>query len=175
MANTMTLISSQTLASTAASVTFSSIVGTYTDLRLIYSARDNRSSTNFTDDVTIKFNGSATSDYSSKVLYGGGGGAASLGNSAATYSYGGYVTDTSGTANTFGSSDIYIPNYAGSNNKSFSVDAVSESNDANNVYISLQAGLRSNTAAITSITLAPLNGTLFSVSSTFYLYGINNS
>jgi hypothetical protein len=47
---------------------------------------------------------------------------------------------------------MYIPNYAGSSNKSVSIDAVTE-NNATAAEANLVAGLWSSTAAITSITL----------------------
>ena len=85
------------------------------------------------------------------------------------------VTSTdSATANTFGNFDFYIPNYAGSTNKSASGDAVSE-NNASLAYQSLSANLWSNTAAINAISIAPVNGTLFTQYSTATLYGISKS
>jgi hypothetical protein len=45
-----------------------------------------------------------------------------------------YVT-TSGTSNTFSSTEIYIPNYTSSNNKSVSVDSVTENNATGNIMI----------------------------------------
>jgi len=76
------------------------------------------------------------------------------------------------TASTFGNGQVYIPNYAGSNNKSTSADTVSEDN-ATLAYSALTAGLWSNTAAITSITIAAV--TNFAQYSTAYLYGISNA
>ena len=77
------------------------------------------------------------------------------------------------TANTFSNFSTYIPNYAGSNNKSYSVDGVTE-NNATASYQIMYAGLWSNTAAINQITLVPdtLN---FVQYTTATLYGIKNS
>jgi hypothetical protein len=55
------------------------------------------------------------------------------------------------TANTFGNTEFYIPNYTSSNYKSFSVDGVTENNAT--AAFALYAGLWSNTAAITSFRL----------------------
>ena len=74
------------------------------------------------------------------------------------------------TANTFASSDLYIPNYAGSTYKSFSIETVQEANQAE-VYMNMIAGLWSNTAAIDSITLTPYSYSIAQYS-TAYLYGI---
>ena len=84
-----------------------------------------------------------------------------------------FVFDTIGntaTANTFNSTTFYIPNYAGSTNKSFSFDQVNENNTtaANQVLGSV---LWSNTAAITSISLTS-PGYNFVQYSTASLYGI---
>jgi hypothetical protein len=83
------------------------------------------------------------------------------------------MTSSGATASTFNNADLYIPNYAGSNNKSFSIDSVSENNGTAAVA-SLFAGLWSQTAAITSITLTSRNGN-FDQYSTAYLYGVNNA
>jgi hypothetical protein len=77
------------------------------------------------------------------------------------------------TANTFSNGEIYIPNYAGSNYKSWSSDAVTE-NNATSADMSLVAGLTSITAAITSITIAGAAGNLVQYS-TAYLYGVSNA
>jgi hypothetical protein len=72
------------------------------------------------------------------------------------------------TASTFGNLSIYIPNYAGSADKNFSVDTVSE-NNATTAYTQIFTGVWANTAAITQITLSLAN---FAQYSNAYLYGI---
>jgi hypothetical protein len=166
---TMTLISTVTVGSGgAANIEFTAIAGTATDLLVVYSGRDNRTGTNYTDDVKVEFNGSTT-NLSARVLYGGSGSTGSFSSSVANA---GYVVGTDATSNTFGSSQIYIPNYAGSTNKSFSVDGVAESNHTNGVFAMIAAGLWSNTAAITSLKLLPVNGTTFLQYTTASLYSI---
>ena len=78
------------------------------------------------------------------------------------------------TANTFGSGDLYITNYASSNYKSISTNGVAENNGASDNYLTLANNLWSNTAAITSVTIAA-NIDNFVQYSSFYLYGIKNS
>ena len=168
MATTYYLISSQTLATTTSSVTFSSIPQTYTDLVLKMSVRDTVATSSA--NIKITFNGSASS-YSERLLLGTGSAAASA-NQSTTYMNYIYSNAANDTASTFSNGEMYIPNYAGANNKSVSVDSVSE-NNATVAYTALDAGLWSNTAAITSITLTSV--TLFAQYSTFYLYGIKNS
>jgi hypothetical protein len=70
MANTYTLIESQVLGSSAASVTFSSIPATYTDLVLKVSVRSNRAA-GF-DNIDIRFNGDSASNYSRTIISGNG-------------------------------------------------------------------------------------------------------
>lgn len=168
MALTYQLISSVTVGSGgAANIEFTSIPATYTDLIVKTSLRGTRAA-NY-ESIKVEFNGS-TSNLSCKQLYGDGASAAS--SSSATQ----ILFDAEGanqTASTFANSEIYIPNYAGSTNKSVSIDSVSE-NNGTTVYDELVAGLWANTNAITSIKLTPTSGTLVQYS-TAYLYGIKNS
>ena len=172
MANpTMTLISSYTSPSGGvANYTFSSIPATYTDLVMKMSVRDTVA--NAASNIKITFNGSATG-YSERLLLGTGAAAASA-NQATTYMNYIYSDAGNNTASTFSNGEMYIPNYAGGAYKSLSVDSVTEDNSASNgTYAAMDAGLWSNTAAITSITLTAT--TLFAQYSTFYLYGIKNN
>ena len=147
----------------ASSVTFSGIPQTgYTDLVVKASTRTNTA--NVDNRMDISFNGSSSS-FSSRFLFGNGSSATSPTDSTLILqSVGGGAT-----ASTFGSTEIYIPNYTSANNKSYSNDGVTE-NNATSVITGLLAGLWSNTAAITSITLTATS--LFVQYSTFYLYGV---
>jgi hypothetical protein len=76
------------------------------------------------------------------------------------------------TASTFGSTEIYITNYAGSSNKCLSSDSVNE-NNATTAYSVLTAWLWSNTSAITSLSITSDGaGNNFAQYSTATLYGI---
>jgi len=167
MANTYTLIEAKTLTSSSSDVTFTSIPQTYTDLLLKASVRGGASTVN--QSFVVTFNGSSTTGLTMRRVYGDG---ASAGSDTNTSLEG---VGSTATANTFSNNEIYIPNYAGSNNKSFSVDNVGETNGTT-AYALLQAGLRSNTDAITSIVLTAIGaGGSFLQYSSFYLYGIKNS
>jgi hypothetical protein len=169
MPNTYTLIASSTVGSGgAANIDFSSIPSTYTDLVLKISARQGGENA-----FDITFNG-ATTSYAVKRLQGNGSSATSndaAGTTSAIRVIG--ITSSGSTANTFGNTEIYIPNYAGSNNKSVSIDGVNEDN-ISEAYMNLAAGIRSNTAAINQITITPRAGSLAQYS-TAYLYGIIKS
>jgi hypothetical protein len=169
MATTYTLISSVTVGSGgAATMTFSSIPQTYTDLLVRVSARNTNTSGS---GLYMRFN-SISSTYSGKYLEGDGNSAYS-GSTTTSYFAAGNVNTSNNNANTFASTDVYIPNYAGSNNKSGSVDSVYE-NNAITAYITMIAGLLSNTAAITQIDITP-SANSFAQYTTAYLYGISNA
>jgi hypothetical protein len=169
MANpTMTLISSQTLVSSASSVTFSSITQTYTDLKIAFSARADTANTQV--NLNLAFNGS-TSSFSGQLMYGDG---ASTGSGSRSDNLNiALVPASTATSNTFGNSEIYIPNYTSGTNKSYSVESVSETNGTN-AYAQLFAGLWNSSSNITQVTIAPVSGN-FIANSTFTLYGIKNS
>ena len=172
MANTYTLIASSTITgSSAANIEFTSIPSTYTDLQVLFSVRINDGAT--ASNMRMRFNGS-TSGYSNKRVYSTG---SSVGSDnqpdTGTWFGVGISTGSNGTTNTFSNNSIYIPNYTSSNYKSISVDAVQD-NNATESYAVLSAGLWSNTAAVTSITILNSDWNLLQYSSA-YLYGISNS
>ena len=171
MANTYVLISSNTLSSSAASVTFSSIPSTYTDLVLKVSVRSDRANTQ--DDVRITFN-STTTNYSYTYLRGSGSAAISGSSTTDPWEWFGNMDAANATSNTFANGELYIPSYLASQNKPTSAIMAMEDNVSSPVYLTANANLWRNTAAITSITLALGFGNFVSGSS-FYLYGIKNS
>jgi hypothetical protein len=168
MANTFELISSYTATGSVANISFTSIPATFTDLVLKMSLRS--SVTDSSDPYDLVFTLNATSTITSTVLRGNGSGVSS--NSITDRILRAGAVPSNWTANTFSNGEIYIPNYAGSNYKSWSSDAVTERN-ATNADMSIVAGLTSITAAITSITIA-VAGNLVE-HSTAYLYGVSNA
>jgi len=165
MATTYKLIESQVLGSTTASVTFSAIPATYTDLKVVASVRGTAATVNQSYQMT--FNGTSTTGLTMRRLYGSGAAAASDTNITSE------GVGATATANTFSNDEYYIPNYASANYKSFSIDNVGENNGAT-AYTLLDAGLWSNTAAITSIVFTGTAGSFVQYSS-FNLYGISNT
>ena len=177
MANTYTLIASSTVGSGgSATIDFTSIPATYTDLLLKFSLRTSGTGDAF-ENVKLQFNGSGGTAYSDRLIYGNSTSALSASNSSQANTFFQYSDAAGSTANTFSNGEIYVPNYAGSTNKSVSVDSVTENNSAstNFAIMALAAELWSNTAAINRITLTPNVATLFAQYSTAYLYGISNS
>ena len=173
MANTYVKIGSTITvgAGGAANFQFTSIPSTYTDLKIAVSVRES-AATNAGDVVGyMRFNAdTGTTNYSSRVVYGDGTAAASLTNSGGAFE----ICLSANTANTFASSDIYIPNYAGSTAKSWSADMVTENNDTA-AFAALYASLWTGTAAITTITLSPRGTLSFAQYSTATLYGIKKN
>ena len=122
--------------------------------------------------MKLQFN-AATTNYSDRSLTGNGS-TASSGSSTSTYIYGGIIPSATATASTFGNISYYVPNYAGSNYKSLSMDSVAE-NNTTTAYAILEAGLWSNSSAITSIKISSENAANFVQYSTATLYGIKSS
>ena len=158
----MQVIQHQELASAQASITFSSIPQTYTDLYLVLSGRV----TTTNGGLRIRVNG-GTANLSTRLLYGNGSSAAS----GTDTTYVGTVTNSNQTANTFGSAGLYFPNYAGSTTKSFSGELVDETN-ATTATQWVTAGLFNSTSAITAIEFFGDGAGNFVQYSSATLYGI---
>jgi len=147
MANTHTLIQSVTVGSAgAASIEFGSIPQTYTDLMLVVSGRSV-----YAANATAILNGSSTDNSLIMSVF---------------------LDGASSTASVFSNASVYIPNYAGSTQKSVSTDSATE-NNATEAYTTFQASLWTGTAAITSITI--LGDADFAQYTSASLYGIKNS
>ena len=168
MANTYVQIGSTVTVGAlgAASLDFTSIPSTYTDLILKISGRV-AGVTDF-GSLLIALNASGTGFTNRQIV---GTGSAAVSNTGTTAV--GPVPGTLITSSTFNNVEIYIPNYAGSTNKSYSYDAVLE-NNATAARTILGAGLWSNTAAITSIAITSDSGN-FVQYTTASLYGISKS
>lgn len=170
MANTYVKIASVTVTgATAANMEFTSIPATYDDLLLRISHRSDRTGGVISASLLMAFNASSA-NFSGRRLQGNGSAASSASQSTNYFSN---TTTASSTANIFTSTDIYIPNYRVSANKTFSVDDTHE-NTTVEAYAYLWAGLWSQTTAINQITLT-IDGWNFVTHSTATLYGIKKS
>lgn len=173
MASTMTALQTITVTSGgAATVVFNSIPQTYTDLVIKMSART--AYAGIYDIMNVQINGSSTV-LATKQVYGTGTAVASDETVVANgYAWMGYPQANSATANVFSNQEITIPNYASSNYKSISYDAVDENNaTASMMYFG--AALWSSTKPITSIAFGSANAANWLQYSTFTLYGVYNS
>lgn len=174
MANTYTLIASSTVGSGGAStIDFTSIPSTYTDLIVKYSLRASNAAAYNSSSITI--NGSSTG-YSELNLYGNSTGGVSLSNSGSQIDYF-WVPAANATSNTFGNSEIYIPRYSGSSNKSvsFSITSENASTATNGAFTGIMSGLWGNTSVINRVTITAGSSASFVQYSSAYLYGVSNA
>lgn len=167
MANTHGLIQTITVGTATATMDFTSIPQTYTDLKLLISGRVTQSSPS---DIYVDFNG-VTTGYTRKIIY--------TDDYVTIYGYSdsarGFLTaqGSSSTANVFTIGELYIPNYTGANNKVISALTNTE-NNATAASFNITGGTWNNTAAITRITLTIPSSTFVQYSSAS-LYGIKNA
>jgi len=156
MPKTYTPIATTTLSSSTATVTFSGIPSTYTDLVIICSL----GASNAGQDFKLQFNGDTATNYSTTIFRG-----TSTRSTSASFIYLDY---TGATQNVVQSQyNININNY--SNATTYKTVLTRYSDAANNVEANV--GLWRSTAAINSIALAMTSGNLIP-GSTFTLYGI---
>ena len=161
MAKTATyaLIESQVLGSATATVTFSSIPETYTDLVLVVMAKNSASD----GDLCIRFNSDTATNYSYTFMYTNGASVLSTRGSTINRMRIGRTDNTNAYPNI-----IHIQDYA--NTTTFKT-AVSRSQNTSLVLTNV--GLwRKTPEAITSISIIDDNGLNFTTGSTFRLYGI---
>ena len=149
-------IATNTLSSSAASVTFSSIPGTYTDLVLIFNGTGSTGG-NF----TFQFNGDTSTNYSATILYGDGSSAGSVRvSSQSSMNIGGVSTG-------FTTDIINIMNYSNATTYKTALGRYARPADE----VGAKVGLWRSTSAITSIVVG-VSGGNFATGSTFTLYGI---
>lgn len=168
MAFTHELIATATVgAGGSSSINFTSIPGTYTDLLLVCSLRGNRADVN--SEIVLRFNDSS-SPYSNRIMYSSSSGSIGV---LTNQNFDILADGSSNTANTFSSSNVYIPSYSSSRNKCYSVESVNESN-ASTAYQNIVSGVWSSSNPITIVKLVAngTNTTLITEGSTASLYGI---
>jgi hypothetical protein len=169
MANTYVKIASVTVgAGGAANIEFTSIPGTYTDLHLLVSLRTTTAGDNANPWTPCIVTLNSTTTTSSKQLFGTG---SATGSDSGVNNL--YTADTNNTASTFSNSELYLPNYAGTTQKSYMANSVTE-NNATAALALMAAGLTNITVAVTSLKIAPDVGN-FAEFSTATLYGISKS
>lgn len=160
MASTYEPIASTTLASAAASYTFTSIPGTFTDLVLVSfiqpSVAANRG-------LYLRFNSDTGSNYSGTYLSGDGSSATSGRQSNQTS----LITYTTFSQASWTASRVQIIGYANTN----VYKTVLSEGSAPSINVRRSVGLWRDTSAITSITALP-NADDFAAGSTFSLFGV---
>lgn len=163
-------IYTRTLTGATYAVTFNSIPQTFTDLMAVFSVRSDYAGI-WDGASSLFFNGdNAGTTASLTQIRGDGSSVISQRYANNPYAYFGYINGANGTANTFTSGSIYIPNYTSSNFKSYLFDLVAENNSTAG-YNTLNAGLWQSTSAITSLSFQGGSGN-YNTNSTFSLYGV---
>lgn len=175
MANTYIPLAKSVLTASQSTITFSSIPSSYTDLILVCSAKNSRSDIAVSA-MNMTFNNTGGTAYSFTELTVTGLSSSTAGSARAssTSSISDiYISTDAGTANTFNTVEIYIPNYSGATNKIVGISSNMERN-SDYAYTAQIAGLFSDTTAINRIDLTA-GGYSFVSGSRFDLYGIKNS
>lgn len=177
MPSAYNLIESVTVGTAAATITFTSIPQTYTDL--VLKIADHVGGFAQTQTYSyVRLNGNTGANYYNTAMYVRNGTVASIEDVGNTYFFDDpYSTLSDSAANaTFTNKEIYIPKYTSSTEKKVvKMDYSVVNGSSANSDLGMQAGLFNSTAAVTSITLFnPSTGT-FNVGTTANLYGIKNS
>jgi hypothetical protein len=151
-------IATQTLSSAAATVTFSSIPSTYTDLVLVW----NGTCTSGVVGLTLQFNSDTTTNYSYTILSGDG--------SSATSSRSSNQSSMQVAGMTSSSQSMMVANISNySNTTTYKTVLSRQSTPA--LEVRAYIGMWRSTAAISSISVSTSTST-FVTGSTFTLYGI---
>jgi hypothetical protein len=156
-------IATTTLGSAAASITFSSIPATYTDLKLVVIGGTSVSGTY----AWIRFNSDTATNYSTIRLDGDGSGPASASSNGATFIRNSSSLDSNPNLIT---TDVF--SYAGSTFKTCLINTAADQNGSGRVTETV--GLWLSTSAITTILFSANSGNLNS-GTTATLYGIKNA
>jgi hypothetical protein len=159
MTATYEKIATNTLGSTAASTTFSSISGSYTDLVIIVNANSTTASS-----IQMQFNGDTGSNYSRTVLGGTGSIIQSFRQTNTAFIN---LSNDSILSSEKTNQIVHIQNYS---NATTYKTSLSKSNSAT-YGVDAVVGLWRNTSAITSVTLL-VTGNTFTAGSVFTIYGI---
>lgn len=172
MAKTYEPIATTTLASDTASISFSSIPGTYTDLKLIMIVRSTVVAIDA--DLRVTFNGSGAANYYRTGISGiGTATQTSIKQTATTNIVLGRPVAASATAGVFSMINVDIAKYSSATlEKPLLSRMASDQNGSGTV--SIIAGLWFNTSAITSLTLTPQSNN-FATGTKATLYGIKEA
>ena len=164
MPTTYEPIATQTLGSAAATITFSSIPATYTDLKFVLVPSTGTADAN----VFMQLNSDTGTNYSNTRLVGNGSTASSARQTNTSSILVGAITNTK---NTFFSYDFF--SYAGSTFKTILIEQNEDLNGSGSVI--RRVGLWRSTSAITSIFFDTFTTGGFPVGTTATLYGIKNA
>ena len=162
-------IATTTLASSAASITFSSIPATYTHLQIRGVSRCTTSGLG-SDWIYMRFNSDTGSNYSRHQMYGNGVSIVLGAEANITFTRAGITPRDGNTANVMGANIIDVLDYTNTN-KYKTVRTLFGDDFNGSGELGIQSGLWMNTNAVTSITLFPESNS-WKQYTQFSLYGI---
>ena len=171
MAITYEPLATTTLTTSAANITFSSISGAYTDLILVGKAKSLLSGT---DSIGIAVNGSGSAIYSRTYLQTTGSTTTSGRQTAQIRIVSDYIMGTSGVAD-FG---VYTWNFMDYSNTTTKKTVLFRGNNtkvSGGWNASAMVYLVDTTSAITSLTIATMNGPNLAAGTSFTIYGIKEA
>ena len=160
--NTYVAIASTTVTSSTGTITFSSIPGTYTDLRLVIQAKCSG-----TRDLEFRFNGDSATNYSTLWIYNNSNAVGTAKGNNQTF---GYLDWAAATADNNYLATVDIMNYSNATTYKTVLNRAGRAGTGTDVVVNLWR----STAAITSISLSfqHVGGATIESGSTFTLYGI---
>lgn len=166
MASTYEPIATTTLGSNAASVTFSSISGSYTDLVLVSFARSTIAGTG--NNLYCRLNSDSGTNYSATEIAGDGSSAYSDRQTSSNYSFIGFTSGAGAASDVFGPSISNFQNYSNTTTNKTIISRGNAEGQGAHAIVSMWR----STAAITQIVIYPAGVNNFVTGSTFTLYGI---
>lgn len=160
--NTYVAIATTTVSSSTSTITFSSIPGTYTDLRLVAQAKCSG-----TRDLEFRFNGDAGTNYSTTWLFNN---SNSLGTAKGNNQTFGYLDWVGASTDDNYTATVDIMNYSNTTTYKTVLNRAGRAAVGSDVVVNMWR----STAAITSISLSfqHVGGATIEAGSIFSLYGI---
>jgi hypothetical protein len=168
-ANSYESIATSVITGNTASVTFSSIPGTYKILQIRYFARFTLTSD--TGSPSFQLNGDTNNNYTFRQMYSDGSSAGGGGNTSQSRLSGAQIISDNKSSNMFSGGYIDIHDYA-STSKAKSIFSLGGWDANGSGLWNMRSGVWTSTSAITSITLFPTASGDFKQYSHFALYGI---
>jgi hypothetical protein len=170
MPATFTKIATATSTSNNATLSFTAIPNTYSNLVIYAYLRSNRNATN--DPISLTFNSTSAGRHHRTDINATG---APTNLSSGTVAWAAAATDSASTASVWGQAVIYIGEYASADafNRTFVNYGITETASTTSAYLrGTNGGTLDLTVPITSITLTPLSATYWVTSSYAVLYGL---
>ena len=167
----LTELGSSILGSDTATITFSSISGSYRSLLLVFDGRSNAAVTSTT--VGVQFNGDTAANYYWQRMRGNNATSSAAATAGGTSIQVGFINGTTTAAGIISGFELLIPSYSATTFQKVlhTLSPHREGTAATTTYIESYGGWWASTAAITSITLTPASGS-FLTGTHATLYGL---